>query len=174
MYILYCFIYRLMESLHQAQGDISSMMSTVDSLDNLLSTHQYVITLIWLFPNISILFFSTFVNIIHCFLAEHKLYYLICIAGILEDLQQIQRPWMCFNIYFKSFQLEMLHLFWYLDVRFEFIGSIRLNFLLLIKHIQCLLIANAKVVPTLQNTVIYEVCEMATFKLFSSIRRKVN
>lgn len=31
---------RLMDSLHQAQGDISSMMSTVDSLDNLLSTHQ--------------------------------------------------------------------------------------------------------------------------------------
>jgi hypothetical protein len=35
-----------MESLHQAQGDISSMMSTVDSLDNLLSTHQYVIILL--------------------------------------------------------------------------------------------------------------------------------
>jgi len=59
-----------MESLHQAQGDISSMMSTVDSLDNLLSTHQYVIILlICFFLNNSILFFYTFVNIIHCFLA---------------------------------------------------------------------------------------------------------
>jgi hypothetical protein len=67
------FFYRLMESLHQAQGDISSMMSTVDSLDNLLSTHQYVIILlIWgFFQNNSILFFYTFVNVIHCFLAEH-------------------------------------------------------------------------------------------------------
>jgi len=35
-------------------------------------------------------------------------------------------------------------------------------------------IAYPKVVPTLQNMLLYEVCEMTTFTLFSSIRSKVN